>query len=234
MSDGFSEFSFGAGDDNVGKKTARFKGKQGETYRASFAWTKVVNGEPRVNFLACERHYLQGVGYFLPKGPETTKMAGPPKPTVATILVVWPTDKHGQPNMDAIGKGEGIEVMSWIFSTERYDQLKRRNVEFPLHECDLTMTCTDTQYQKMDLSPCKDSIFVKLSKKDSPRAKEIVEAIRSSIADIEKNLRNDMARDLSLDKIREKAGLASAGASGASRSGPVEDVESVLDNILDD
>jgi hypothetical protein len=233
-SDGFSEFGFGSGDESVGKKAARFKGKAGETYRVSFPWTKTdeKTGEVVTRFVGCDRHYLAGVGYFLAKGPEFTKLAGPSKQAVATIIVVWPTDKNGKLNGEAIAKGEGIEVASWVFSAERYDQLRRRNNEFPLHEFDLTMACTDTQYQKMDLSPCKNSTFADLSKKDSARAKEIISAIRAQIAEIEKGIKNELARDMTLDKIREKMGgtASSAGGGGAA----VEDVDQVLNNILDD
>lgn len=233
MSDGFSEFGFGSGDDAVGKKSARFKGKAGETYRVSFPWTSQDKaGNTVTRFVGCERHYLAGVGYFLAKGPEFTKIAGPPKQAIATIVVIWPTDKTGKLNGDAIGKGEGIEVASWVFSAERYDQLRRRNNEFPLHEYDLTMACTDTQYQKMDLSPCKNSTFAELAKSEKPRPKEVISAIRLQILEIEKNIKSELARDLTLDKLREKMGgtTASAGAGG----GVSEDVEQVLNNILDD
>lgn len=230
--DGFSDFGFGEGDGDIGKKTSRFKGKAGETYRVSFPWTKETSAGPVVKFTACERHYLAGVGYFLAKGPEFAKLAGPAKQAVATIIVVWPTDKSGQVNGQALANGEGIEVSSWVFSSERYDQLKRRNNEFPLHQFDLTMACTDTQYQKMDLSPCKNSTFASLLASDKARAKEIVAGINASIADLEKNIKNELARDLSLDKLREKMGGASASA--GSGGGVTDDVDAVLNNLLDD
>ncbi len=232
MSDGFSEFGFGSGDGDVGKKTSRFKGKAGETYRVSFPWVQDGPNGPTVKFIGCERHYVAGVGYFLAKGPEFTKLAGPAKQAVGTIIVIWPTDKNGSLNRDAIAKGEGIEVASWVFSAERYDQLRRRNNEFPLNEYDLTMACTDGQYQKMDLSPCKNSTFADLAKSEKPRAKEIVSAITAQMAEIAKNLKSELARDMTLDKLREKMG--GAAASAGSGGGVSEDVDQVLNNILDD
>jgi hypothetical protein len=233
--DGFTDFSFGTGDSNIGKKTKRFKGKEGETYRVSFVWTgEDGEGNDVCRFTGCERHYVQGVGYFLHKGPEYARVAGgPPKQAVATILIVWPTDKQGRLDKEKFGKGEGWEVKPWVFSAERYDQLRRRNEQFPLHEFDLTMACTDSQYQKMDLSPCRESLFTKLAAGGNDKAKAIVEAILAEVADAEKGIRNDMARDLSLDKIREKMGGAAA-SPASSGGGAAENVDGLLDNLLDD
>jgi hypothetical protein len=234
--DGFKEFSFGSGDDNIGKQSKRFKGKEGETYRVSFVWIgKDEEGKEVVRFTGCERHYVPNVGYFLHKGPEYARLAGgPPKQAVATIIVVWPTDKNGKVNKEAFQRGEGFEVKPWIFSAEKFDQLRRRNEEHPLDQCDLTMACTEAQYQKMDISPCRESLFRKLAEANSERSKKLIEDIKAEVAEIEGNLRNDMARDLSLDKIREKMG--GQGSTPASRGGggAAENVDGLLDNLLDE
>jgi len=237
MADDYQDFGFGAGDDKVGKKSKRFKGKEGEKYRVSFAWLPrddednlALDGPLR--FTGCERHYVQGVGYFLHKGPEYAAIAGgPPKQSVATILVVWPTDRKGGLNMEAFKSGEGWDVMPWVFSAERYDQLKHRNNEFPLTEFDLSLHCTDTQYQKMDISLCRENLFRKLAESGKDKGTAIVDAIQQKVAEIEKTLRADMARDLSLDKIREKLGGSS---SGPVSGGAAEDVDGLLEDILDD
>lgn len=227
--DGFKDFSFGSGDSSIGKKSNRFKGKEGETYRVSFVWT----GEGGVcRFTGCERHYVPGVGYFLHKGPEYARVAGgPPKTAVATVVLVWPTNKHGQLDKEAFAKGEGWEVKPWVFSAERYDQLRRRNEQFPLHEFDLQITCTDTQYQKMDLSPCRESLVAKLAGSDNERSKAIIEAIQAEVRTVEAGIRADMARDLSLDKIREKMGGSPSTPSPS--GGAAENVDGLLDNLLD-
>ena len=230
--DGFVDFSIGSGDEFVGKKTKRFKGKEGETYRVSFVWHgKDKEGNTTTRFTGCERHYMQGVGYFLHKGPEYSRIAGgPPKQAVATIIVVWPTDKHGRLDKEAFARGEGYEVKPWVFSADRYNQLARRNVEFPLHEYDLTMACTDTQYQKMDLSPCRESLYVQLLNADKDMAKRIVENIQREVQEIEKTIRSDMARDLSIEQIREKLGGSTATPTSG---GAAENVDDLLDNLID-
>ena len=232
--DGFMDFTFGSGDDNVEKKSKRFKGKEGETYRVSFVWlTKNDDGEEVVRFTGCERHYVQGVGYFLHKGPEYAALAGgPAKQAVASVIVVWPTDRAGRLNKEAFAKGEGFEVMPWVFSGERYTQLKLRNEQFPLAEFDLIMACSDSQYQKMDLSPCRESLFLKLAKSGNERGEAIAKSILDEVELIVKGIRNEMARDLSLDQIREK--MTGTAPSTPVSSGAVENVDGLLDNLLDD
>lgn len=234
MSDGFQEFGFGSGDENVGLKSKRFKGKEGETYRVSFVWLGKKDGGEYVRFVGCMRHYVPNVGYFLHNGPEFSRIAGgPPKQTVATILCVWPTTRNGKINKEAFRNGEGIEVKPWVFSAERYDQLRRRNEEFPLNEFDLTIACTDTQYQKMDLSPCRESLFRTLLANNSEKGKSILAEITAAVKDIETSIEVDMAREMTLAQIREKLGGATASpASGG--GGAVENVDGLLDNLLDD
>ena len=231
--DGFKDFSFGSGDKDIGKKSKRFKGKEGETYRVSFVWVgKDGDGNDVVKFTGCERHYLQGVGYFLHKGAEYARLAGgPAKQAVATILIVWPTNKSGGLDKAAFGRGEGWEVKPWVFSAERYEQLAARNEQFPLHEFDLSIKCTDSQYQKMDLVPCRESLFAKLASAENEKGKKIIEAIMAEVESVIEDIRTDMARDLSLDKIREKMGGSSA---SPTTGGAAENVDGLLDNLLDD
>jgi hypothetical protein len=233
---GFQDFTFDSGDDTVGKKTDRYKGKEGETDRVSFVWFQTdEDGHPqldeKVRFTGCERHYVQGVGYFLNKGPEFSKIAGgPPKQAVATIMVVWPSDSRGRLDAEAFKRGEGYKVVAWVFAADKYDQLKRRNDEHPLNECDMILACTDTQFQKMDISPARESLFRKLYESQNEKGKSIAKAILDEVENVEKNLRQTLARDLTLDQLREKMGGATAGPV-ADASG--EDVDGLLDNLLD-
>jgi len=236
MSDGFQDFTFDSGDEKVGKKTDRYKGREGETDRVSFVWfQKDDDGNPqldeKIRFTGCERHYVQGVGYFLNKGPEFSKIAGgPAKQAVATIMVVWPSDSRGRLDAEAFKKGEGHKVVAWVFAADKYDQLKRRNDEHPLNECDMILACTDSQFQKMDISPARESLFRKLFESKNERGKAIANAILDEVANVEKGLQQTLARDLTLDQLREKMGGATAGPV-ADASG--EDVDGLLDNLLD-
>lgn len=233
---GFMEFSFGKGDGNIGHKSKRFKAKEGETYRISFvSFPSKGDGTPDLNatpqFKGCERIYKEGIGYVLASSPEVVRLLGAtPKQTVATVICVWPTDKKGNLDKNAFARNEGWEVMPWVFSSDRYKVLETRHDEFPLSDHDLKLVCTDTQYQKMDISPLKNSLFRTLMDSDKDTALAMAKAIYKKARELFDNLENEMARNLSLDEIREKL--------GGSPSSPVDDaavadVDGMLDNLLD-
>ena len=169
MSDGFLDFSMGSGDDSIGKKSTRFKAESGRTYRATFCWFSVhtddgwdddaafledgtLNPEATIRYTGCERIYKPGVGYFLYKGPAYAQF-GSPKQNIATILLVWPTDKEGDLDGASFKAGKGWKVQPWVFSTDKYNTIKKSNKRFPLLKHDLALSCTDAQYQKMTFSP---------------------------------------------------------------------------------
>lgn len=239
---GFQSFGFGRDDDSIGQKTKKFKAEGGKSYRASFAWWPIENGKlnldaPTPEFVGGNRHYLEGVGYFLNKGPEFTKLAGsPPKTSIGTILIIWPTDAKGELDKNRLANGE-FEVMPWIFGGDKYRQLSNIHSEFSLGQHDVKITCTDTQFQKMTFTPCKESILRKLS--ENPKASEHVNQIIAMVSELSGNLQNDIARDLTLDQIREKLSGGSGGGSfkksdGGGGGGTVDskEVDSMLDNLL--
>lgn len=233
---GFMDFTFGSGDNNIGQKSKRFKAREGETYRVSFVsfqakddGTPDLEGGPQ--FKGCERIYKEGIGYVLASSPEVVRLLGsPPKQTVATVICVWPTDKKGNLDKASFARGEGWEVMPWVFSADRYTVLQTRHEEFPLPSHDLKLVCTDTQYQKMDISPLKNSLFRTLLESDKEALKDMAKAIFDKASAVHETLENEMARSLTLDEIREKL--------GGSPSSPVDDaavadVDGMLDNLLD-
>lgn len=243
MSSEYQEFGFNDGDENIqSNKFDRFKAKAGETYRISFVWWDTVGDRPNIDaksprFIMAKRHYIQGVGYFLSKGPEYDKLAGgPPKSQIATVIVVWPTDRKGSLDKTRFQAGD-VEVKPWIFGQDKYDQLKRRHEEFPFGSFDLSIVCTDTQYQKMDLSPCRDNFFRKCLENDKLKfiADDIIAKTNTIVGNnaqgVPEGLRGIIARDLSLDKIREKLGGAPTGAS-ASLGGDSQ-IDAMLDDLID-
>lgn len=237
MSDSnFMEFGFGENDDKIGVKGKRFKAKEGETYRVSFVWWPgLETGKPNLDantprFIGCKRLYVPNVGYFMDKGPEFVKLAGgqAARMYVGTVICLWPTDNKGNLDKARFASGE-FEINSWVMSTEKYRSIEARHKEFPLGMHDVTLTCTDTQYQKIDISPCRESLFRKIIEKDASRAKAIIdEAIM-----VTKDLPRDLAQDLSLDQIREKLGKGGASpVAGGTVANNSADFDGMLDDIL--
>ena len=248
MSD-LMEFGFGKDDKKVTTKVSRYKGEAGNTDRISFVWwetdddgnvilgTEEDPGTPK--FVGTRRFYVQGVGYFRDKGPEYAKLAGGArsKLQIATIIAVWPTDKDGQLRRRG-GKLDSevlkdVEIVPWVFSADKYDALKRRHHEWPVSFHDITLACTDSQYQKMDISTCKENLFSKFVAADSVLAKEITSKIQAAVEDLSGQMGDIIARDLTLDQIREKMGLSTSSDLGGSVGSDAE-VDGMLDDLLDD
>lgn len=237
---GIQEFGFGEGDEKVGVKSKRYKAKEGNTDRVSFAWWPLTaNGldlaAKTPKFIGCKRFYIEGVGYVMDKGPEYAKLAGQPsKMNVGTIVVVWPTDSKGQIDKKRFDENE-FDVMTWIMGSDKYRVIESRHSEFPLGAHDMMLKCTDTQFQKLDIGPCKESLLAKILDKSPERAKLLLEAIQDATEEIAK----DLAQDLTIEQIREKlkgnksgGGAAPVFGGGVSNSSP--DFDNLLDDVLSD
>jgi len=247
----FKDFGFDSGDDNVSSsgKFDRLKFKENETIRASFVWfpqdipTKEdgsialplkSDGTPDLEkksprFIGAQRHFITGVGYVLAKGAEMAKLAGgPAKMTVATIVVVWPTDRKGEFSKERFAAGE-FDVKPYVFSTQMYDTLKTANAEWPLLQYDVKFACTDTQYQKVTLTPCRESLYLKLGNSTSATAIKMRKEIAERVAEIAKNLPDLIAKDMSVDKVREKLGGSPAASVTPENAAAVDDM---LDDLL--
>ena len=237
---GFVEFTFGSGDENVGKKSEKFKGEGGRSYRISLAWWPGVEDgkldlDASPKFVGGQRHYIEGVGYVMNQGPEYTTLAGgPPRMAVATIIVVWPTDSSGNVDGGRLKSGD-FKVMPWIFSGDKYKSISPIHKEFPQGQHDMTVACTDTKYQKMTFSPCRESLLRKLVE-GGDKTKDFVDTIISEVQRISSSIQDDIGRELTVDQIREKmsgGGAVPTGASSATATTSA-DIDDLVDGLLDD
>lgn len=231
----YLDIGFGVNDSTIGVKGKRFKAKEGETYRVSFVWWPgLEEGKPDLNaqtprFIGAKRLYIAGVGYFISKSPEYERLAGSAaKMYVGTVICKWPTDSRGNLDKGRFASGD-FEINSWVMSTDKYRAIEARHREFPLGEHDLTLSCTDTQFQKIDISPCRESLFRKILEKDPERARAII-AEATAVA---RDLPRDLAQDLTLDQIREKMNKG-GGASPVVNTGTTSNSSADFDGMLDD
>lgn len=230
------EFGFGSGD-IPGQGGKRLKLKEGEKYRISFLWWPgLEDGKPNLDaatpkFIGCNRLYLQGVGYFLDNGPGYAELAGgAAKLAIGTIVCQWPTDSKGAIDKTRFQDGE-FSVMPWVLSKDKYRNIEQHHSEFPLGAHDLTLACTDTQYQKVTMAACRESLFRKLY--ESGKAEAIIKQAIEAAA----NLPRELAQNLTIAQINEKLGKASASpiapkGGGASGGASGAEIESMLDDIL--
>jgi len=234
----FDQFGFGRDDSDIGGKNKQFKAEAGRTYRASFAWWKTKeDGTPDMDaptpeFNKAPRNFATGLGYVINQGPEYTKIFGgeAPRKGIGTVIVVWPTDKHGTLDKARL-QSMDFEVLPWVISEDKFEAIKPIHAEFPMGSHDLQCKCTDTKYQKMTFNPCRESLLRKIleSKKSAPIAEKILGLIPAAAAEVP----SAIGRVMTLDQIREKlTGAPTDTAAGSPIS--TEDIDAVVDDILDE
>jgi hypothetical protein len=241
MTDGFIDFSFGSGDDALKKKSSRYKPETGVTDRVSFVWFQDYDGEgmpaegAAPKFAGCERSkYDSRVGVVLLTPDNRDEilriLRTDPQHRVASVICVWPTDKDGELDVASFKAGKGWKVQPWVFDPGKYNEIKRVNKRFPLHEHDLSMTCTDGTFHKMTFTPeGKDTL---LSKYLSAKNEDLQAVGRKIIAEARRcseGIYRDLARSMTPDEVREAIGdEVSPSAGGGSHT------DANVDNLLDD
>lgn len=232
------QFSFGDGDSNVGTRNKPWKADAGRTYRFSFLWWKGLDeGKPDLDtvaplFAGAQTNFIPGVGYIVNKGAEYTKLAGgeAPRMRIATVIVVWPTDKAGAVDKNALARGD-YEVYAWVISGDKYNTLKSINNEFPFGSHDCLATCSDATYQKMTFTPSKES-YLRLilgNPKMDAFAKDMIEKAQGIVGSIS----DFVGREMTVQQVREKM----AGGSG-SPVAPVDagattgEIDDLVDSML--
>lgn len=214
--DGFNDFSFGSGDDNVGKRSKRFKGETGRTYRVSFVWFTdtdsdgVPTADTNIKFTGCERVYKQGVGYVLIENSNRAAMLSllgeQPKQQIATVICVWPCDKDGELDLASFKNGKGWKVQPWTFSPDKYRTIGQNHKRFPLTKHDLSMLCSDGQYQKMTFTPEGESLLHKYLNAKNEGLQAVGRKILAEARSVAENIHGELARKYTLDEVREKLG----------------------------
>ena len=238
-------FTFGSGDGHIGGKTKPWKAEGGVTYRMSFAWWPAnADGTPNLsapgpNWTGKNTNFIQGVGYIINQGAEYTKLAGePPRQRIATILVIWPTDKKGVLDKNRM---QDFEVKPWIISGDKYKTLEQTHREFGFGDHDITAKCEEGggQFQKLTFSPCRENLYKQLL--GNPKAKEFTDRIATEVANIAANIADHVGRKMTIQQIREKlaAGPGGMGGAGAvvrddAAGASVGDIENIVGGLLDE
>lgn len=239
---GFMSFGFGNNDDGVGVKSDRFKAEGGRAYRVSFAhWPLNEDGSlnldaPTPEFTGAPRIFIPGAGFIINPTDEIVKLqADEPKLAVGTVLVVWPTDDKGMLDKTRFAGDKPFRVQPWVFSQDKYRALVPVHSEWPFGSHDIVITCSDTKFQKMTFSSCKESLLRKIL--ENPARQELADKLKTEIAAKVKALPGEIGRPMTLAQVREKLGGApvqpQAGSAGsATSSTPVSSSGADIDDLI--
>jgi hypothetical protein len=234
---GFEEFDMG-NDNKYTSKNMRYKGREGETDRLSFVWFEgTVDGSPDLEtapkFIGAQRLYHPEVGYVIDDGPEFNKISvatggRPSKLAVATVVVQWPTDRNGQIEKSRLSKGD-FSVLPWIFSKDKYQSLKKTHSKFHFGAHDISVDCSDGQYQKMTFTPERDNLLSLFLKKNP----EMAEKVLAQTQEVINGIRRSIAQELTLDEFKERLGRGESKPDSFEGMNVSEsDITDVMDDIL--
>lgn len=187
----------------------RYKGTKGTTDRLA-----IVYQDPKAMFAGVKCHYKDR--YFVCKKGICCEKLGAPKWRVGAVIVKYATDKQGM-----IKKPFGYELMPWSFGEQTYVKLKNVNSEFPLASHDIKVSCTNDEYQHLDITPCNEVIW---TAKEELKG-EVLEAAKPIWDFVKKTL----ASELSIEEIREL--LSADGGSGGADPTSKLDLDKVLDQV---
>jgi len=201
--------TFGFDNEDIrGGMYEKFKAKKNEVARLG-----IVFQDPKAMFAGQKVHFKER--FFLCKKGVCCEKLGLPKWRVGAVVIRYGTDRMG-----TLKSPFSYELLPWIFSETTYVKLKTVNSEFPLASHDVKISCTNEEYQHLDISPCQEAVWMakeELKAKILGEAKPIWEYIKKSIAS-----------DLSVEEIREL--LSMSAATGADPTTKL-DLDKVLDSV---
>lgn len=189
--------------------------------------------EGSVRFVAANRWYKEGCGYI--KEPDDDELKAQfqkllggeePKQAIGTIVVVYATDKSGELYKDEdTGKFLPLkcDVMPWVFAHDKYERLRKLNKKFPLRSHDIEVSCTDTQFQKMDFNPHTEGLW---ARKDDRKEK-----ILRDVAKLVNGGNPNLGIAYSLERLQEKLGMVPADGGDSSAVASDDDINELLDDI---
>lgn len=195
-----SAIGFGKNDKSFGSSDMEYyRGEKNRTDMVSFCWFfEDDNGGPLLGendtpkFIAEDVYYLEGMGYVTANDYLRDKMGQPPRSRIGTFVVHYRTAKDG-----SIMKPFEYEIKPWIFSENKFAQLRTIHSEYPLTRHDLRITCEDDQYQKMSFIPSRNESLWQ----QKPELKaEILEQVKRM------SNRLSVGREVPLDQLKERFG----------------------------
>lgn len=209
--------SFGIERDDI--KTHKFnkwKMETGQEVRGAIVYPE---GSPGALFVGCRCHVKKGERIFVCKStkdkPEVCCTHGwegnNSRMHMGSPLLVYDTVEEGGKT-----KLKGYKLVPWVFWEPQFEKLKKCGKQFPLDKYDITLSCTNGEYQTIDVTSCNNSIWTS----NEALMKKVFEQAKAIREDITKNL----ASDLSISEIKELLGIEVAGSQDAASDVNLSDV----------
>lgn len=227
-------FGFGAGDEKVkDSKYRKFDPKDGQNYILSFGWwldsttmkppeTPTITDNMLPGFTARKCYFIQNVGSIMDTGsPEMMKLASdPPTQRIATVVIQWPTEptKGGALGISMKKVQEGqYDILPWFITPGIYEQLKNIHFNSPFSSFDLSVSCRGSgKTRKLQYVSKANSMGMlrQIYSSEKESAKALAATIFSGVNEVigydsmgePTGLMDQIARPMSLDKLREKLG----------------------------
>jgi len=178
----------------------------------------LVDKSPR--FVAEECHYKEELGYVVAT-PETKAILGPGKDRIQTIVVVYNTDKNGQP-----AKPFDFTVKRWVLDKGRLETLLNHHKSAPagggLQFIDIKVIAPknkDPKYQAMDFFPQQRALW---------RMKPaIMERVLSRVREIEEKM--SLGKKMSGEEVRALLGMEASPAEAVGSAASNLDFNDLID-----
>jgi hypothetical protein len=203
-------------DDIESTKFKKYRGKTGNTDRIG-----IIYEDPKKMFKGAKTHFKDR--FFLCKSDKNKKEIccthsyenNRPRWRVGAVIVVYDlVVKDGKTKL------KGYEMLPWVFSEKMYQKLSKADQEFPLAQHDIKLTCSNEDFQTIDIQSCRDSIW----SGSEEMKKRMLEEAAPLFDDVSRNL----AADLSVVEIRELLGIDAPGSEDAATD---VDLENVMDSL---
>lgn len=215
----------------------RFKAKEGQKYRISFAHYNVVDPTsidmgPAPKFQKAERHYIPNNGYIVSDGTEEFDLLAEDhgskgkKMVFGTVIVVWPTNAKGK--VDPSRLNDDWKVHTFTMGKDKFSQILEIHQEWNLSDVDLVVTCEGGQFQRLTFMNTKDNLLKNLMQKDE--ATELRGRLVSSIKKAGPQVSSDLGRTFTLADLKEKLGVST----GSANLGASSDSDDLLNDLLGD
>lgn len=206
---------FGTGREDIkSSKFKSYKGKGGQTDMIG-----IIFKEKDKMYCGAKTHYKDR--YFICKSTKEQKAVcctssyknNTPKYRIGAVIIVYQIGKDPETGKQKL---LSYELVPWIFSETMYDRLNEIDSEFPLETHDLKLKCTNEDFQNMDVTPCKTSIW----RNNEKLKAQILEKFESIMDEGKKNL----GSNLNIEEIKELLGVESPGSEDAAVDVSVGDV----------